>query len=421
MSLFEADLWQEILHTIKQNKLRTFLTAFGVFWGILMLILLLGAGKGIQHGVEKTFSGDAQDSMWISARTTSVSHQGLSPGRRVQFTEDDVAALQQLPGIDQIATENQLGSFWAGDSVVTYRQNTSSFGVYGIGGAFLDIKLDIEYPYGRRLHTLDEKESRKVAMIGRPVAQQLFPPDFDPVGEYINVNGTPFRIVGVFYDSGRQGRNSERTYIPMSTFQQTFGKGNTINLIAITPTPGVDSFALEATVMELLKSRHHIAPNDIRAIRINNRAKDAQAFKTLFVSINIFIWFVGLGTLAAGIVGISNIMIITVKDRTTEIGIRKALGATPGSIVSLILLESVGLTTIAGCLGLTLGIGLVEFANHLMLTMNIDPAYFSRPEVGANVAIAATALLVIVGAIAGLVPALKAARITPIEAMRAEA
>jgi putative ABC transport system permease protein len=419
--MFSLDKWQEILHTIKQNKLRTALTAFGVFWGILMLILLLGAGNGLQGGVKNSFSGDAQDSMWIFPRKTSLPYQGLAPGRQLQFTEDDLAALKRLPGVGKVVAENTLGPFWGGGSFVTYRQKTSGYLVSGVSEDFLDLKLTSSFVYGRDLNALDEKEVRKVVILGTRVVEILFEPETDPTGEYVNINGVPFLVVGVFYDSGRQGRNSERSYIPLTTFQKTFGKGRIINLFGVMPAPGIDGFALEKEVLNTLRARHRVASGDERAIFVNNLAKEAQSFRNLFISMNILIWFVGIGTLAAGIVGISNIMIITVRDRTVEIGIRKALGATPLSIVGLILLESVALTTLAGYLGLVTGVGVLEGIAYLMQTLNVNAPYFARPEVGFGTAVAATALLVVVGAIAGLLPALKAAGITPIAAMRAGA
>lgn len=419
--MFDWDKWQEILHTIKQNKLRTFLTAFGVFWGILMLILLLGMGRGMQNGTEGMFTSDVQDSIWIFPRRTSVAYKGLAPGRRIQFTEGDIEALRrELPGLNHIAAENPLGSIWTGDIIITYGKKTGSFGVYGIGDEYFNIKLLDDFRHGRNLNEYDHNESRKVAVIGTRVAEALFSPGIDPSGEYITINGVNFRVAGVFYDSGWQGRMSERLYIPLSTYKQTFDKGKKVNLIAITPKPGVDGFELEQAAIDVLKSRHWIAPDDRRAIHSNNLAKQAQSFRSMFAAMDIFIWFVGIGTLAAGIVGISNIMIITVKDRTKEIGVRKALGATPGSIVGLILLESVALTAVAGYLGLVLGVGLLEGVQYVMQQMNVQASYFSNPEVGFGTAVAAMLLLVFVGAAAGLLPAMKAASVTPIEAMRAD-
>lgn len=417
--MFDWDKWQEILHTIRQNKLRTFLTAFGVFWGILMLILLLGVGKGMQNGSKSMFTNDVQDSIWIFTGKTSVEHKGLAPGRQVQFTEEDIAALKrELPDLHHIAAENPLS--WQGGGIITYGSKTASFGVFGVGDDYFNIKLFDDYEYGRGLNSLDHLESRKVAIIGTRVAEALFEPGLDPSGEYITINGVNFRVIGMFYDSGWQGRMSERIYIPLSTYQQTFGKGRNVTLLALTPQPGMDGFALEEAAVNMLRSRHWIAPDDRRALRINNLAKRAQSFRNLFAAINIFIWFVGIGTLAAGIVGISNIMIITVKDRTREIGVRKALGATPGSIVGLILLESIALTAVAGYLGLVLGVGLLETVSYVMEKMDVQSPYFVNPEVSFEIAVSATLLLIFVGAVAGLLPGLKAASVTPIEAMRAD-
>jgi putative ABC transport system permease protein len=417
--MFELDKWQEILHTVKQNKLRTALTAFGVFWGILMLILLLGAGNGLQGGVENTFSGDAEDTMWIHPRTTSLPYQGFAAGREIEFNEEDMKVLQRLPGVEKVVAENTLGPYWGGGSFVSYRQKTSGYLVSGVSEEFMDLKLNSRIVFGRDLNALDEQLVRKVVLLGTQVVELLFDPGTDPTGKYVNINGVPFLVVGVFYDSGRQGRNSQRSYIPLTTFQKTFGEGRTIKMIAVKPAPGIDSFALEKQVLPVLQARHNIAPADERAINSNNRGEEAQSYRNLFAAMTVFIWFVGMGTLAAGIVGISNIMIITVRERTVEIGIRKALGATPMSIVGLILLESVTLTAVAGYLGLVLGVGILEGIAHLMRTLNIKAPYFAPPEIGFGTAAAATVLLIVVGAIAGLLPALKAANITPIAAMRA--
>jgi putative ABC transport system permease protein len=213
---------------------------------------------------------------------------------------------------------------------------------------------------------------------------------------------------------------SERIYIPLEAFQKTFGRGEDISLITVAPKNGVDGFELEKQVLELLRERHRIAPDDERAILANNLAREAQMMSALFTAIGAFVWFVGIGTLMAGIIGISNIMIITVKERTREIGLRKALGATPWSIVSLILMESIMVTSVAGYCGLVLGVGLLEGANYLLETLNIELAVFERPEVNFDIAVTALVLLVVSGSLAGLVPALKAARVTPVEAMRNE-
>ena len=419
--MFDFDSWHEIFHTIKQNKLRTGLTAFGVFWGILMLILLLGAGKGMQNGVEKGFSSDVRDSIWISSRTTALPYKGLPSQRRIQFVESDIEALKrELPGLNLASAENPMGSFQERSITITYKNRSGIFGVFGVADHYFDIKKYQDYHFGRRLNTFDNDDKRKVAVIGTLVAESLFPDGEDPVGEYIAINGVTFRVVGVFYDSGWEGRMSERIYIPLSAYQRTFGRGTDVNLLTITPKPGFDGFELEEQALALLKERHRVSPDDQQAIVSWNLANQTQAINGLFAAINGFVWFVGIGTLMAGIVGISNIMLITVKERTKEIGVRKALGATPVSIIKLIVLESIVITGVAGYLGLVLGVAVLETVSYLMQTLHIEFSYFDRPEVNFKVAIMSILILVSVGTIAGLIPALQAARVTPIEAMRDE-
>jgi putative ABC transport system permease protein len=322
--------------------------------------------------------------------------------------------------VKYVSAENPLGSFFGGDTVVTHREKSGNFSVFGVADNYFKIKVYQDYHFGRRLNTHDSKESRKVATIGTRVAEVLFPSGDDPTGKYITINGLSFRVVGVFYDSGWEGRMSERIYIPLEAFQKTFGHGEDISLITVAPESGVDGFELEEQVLQLLRERHRIAPDDQRAILPNNLAREAQMINALFTAIDSFVWFVGIGTLMAGIVGISNIMIITVQERTREIGLRKALGATPWSIISLILMESVMVTAVAGYCGLVLGVGLLEGASYLLATLDIELAFFERPEVNFEVALTALLLLVGIGSVAGLLPALKAAGITPVEAMRNE-
>ncbi len=411
---------QEIAYTLKQNKLRTLLTAFGVFWGILMLILLLGAGKGLQKGAESTFSSDVRDSIWVNARPSSLPYKGLAPGRTIQFTEADIVAIkQQVPGVGLISAENPLGSFRRADIVVTYQNTSASFGVFGVADDYFKIKRYQDYRSGRRLNSLDAAESRKVAVIGTRVKEKLFAKNEDPLGKLISINGVTFSVVGVFYDSGWEGRMSERVYVPLTTFQKTFGKGDEVNVITLQPSSGVDGFKVEEQLVNLLRERHQISPDDKVAIFSWNMARQTADIGGLFVAINAFIWFVGLGTLAAGIVGISNIMIITVKERTAEIGVRKALGATPLNIVSTLLLESILVTSIAGYMGLVVGVGLLELVDSGMKALDLKWEFFAAPEVDFSSAVKAIILLVVVGALAGLFPAWRAAKISPIEAMRA--
>ncbi len=417
--MFDIDHWQEIYYTIKQNKLRTFLTAFGVFWGILMLILLLGAGKGLEYGMEKSYGSDARNSITIIGRRIGQPYKGTPQGKKVQFLEEDIRLLRaNIKGIEYISGENYTGSRWHREVFITYKNKSVRFGAYGVTEEYFKIKRHQEYLAGRQINVLDNQQARKVAVIGTAIADALFSSREAAIGEYIIIHGVSLKVIGVFFDKGRNGRMSERLYIPISTFQSTFGEYNLIDVIAITPTAETNPYIIEEKIVSFLKRRHVISPADDKAIFVWSNAKQTQTFGQLFTAIKAFVWFVGIGTLTAGIVGVSNIMIITVKDRTTEIGIRKALGATPSSITTMIISESILVTTIAGYVGLVLGVGIWEVINFVIINNHLDLPYFDRPEVEFSTALAALGLLIGAGAVAGLAPALRAAKVTPIEAMR---
>jgi len=407
---------QEILFTLRQNKLRTLLTAFGVFWGIFMLILMLGAGKGMQNGVYEGFGGEVMDFIVVYTGTTSVAHNGMGLGRYIQLSQEDITAIsQKIPNVRFISSENQSGG-----ATITYEKKVGNFDVHGVPDDYFKIKESIPFTIGRKLNTFDQLENRKICELGSAVVEKIFGKDIDPVGKAVRINGVVMTVVGVFHDKGNRGRDSERIYIPDSTYQKVFGNGNRVQTIWLRPKESTDGFELEKKVIELLQRRHSVSPEDKRAVRSFNMAEPAKMVNGLFLGINAIIWFVGLGTLAAGIVGISNIMIITVKERTREIGIRKALGATPKNIVGTLLMESILVTSIAGYAGMVLGVALIELISFGLRSSGAKLDFFLNPEVDFQVAITAIILLVVVGALAGLVPALKAARIMPIEAMRAD-
>jgi putative ABC transport system permease protein len=407
---------QEILFTLRQNKLRTLLTAFGVFWGIFMLILMLGAGKGMQNGVYDSFGGDVMDFIIVYTGNTSVAYSGMGLGRYIQLNQEDIQAIkQQIPNVRFISSENQTGG-----ATITHEKKLGNFSVHGVPDAYFKIKESIPFTLGRKLNLYDQQENRKICELGTVVVEKLFGKDVDPIGKDVRINGVVMKVVGVFFDKGERGRASEKIYIPDSTYRRVFGSGNTVQSIWLRPTEGTDGFELEKKVIELLRRRHTVSPEDKRAIRSFNMAEPAKMVNGLFFAIKAIIWFVGLGTLSAGVIGISNIMIITVKERTREIGIRKALGATPINIVTTLLMESILVTSIAGYIGMVFGIGFLELAAFGLRSSGTKLDFFKNPEVNFDVAITAIVLLVIVGALAGLVPALKAARIMPIEAMRAD-
>jgi putative ABC transport system permease protein len=407
---------QEILFTLRRNKLRTVLTAFGVFWGIFMLILLLGFGRGMENGVMDDFGSEPLDVIILWSGDTSVAYRGMGLGRRIRLEDADIQAVrQQVRGVRSIAgVRSQYGA------TVSYNGKNSNTEMAGIPDEYFRLKEALPFTLGRRTNGLDVEETRKVAALGTSIVDRLFDKGVDPVGKEVRLNGVVMTVTGVFHDKANQGRASERVYIPQSTYDKVYGGGGTLANVWIRPEPGVDGFELQKNIVSLVKRRHDVSPDDNRGVNSFNMAEPAKRVSGLFTGIGVFIWFVGLGTLTAGIVGISNIMIITVKERTREIGIRKALGATPFTIVSTLLLESTLVTGIAGYLGLVFGVGLLELIAFVLRKSGAQTPYFMNPEVDFQVAITAILLLVFVGVVAGLVPALRAAKITPTEAMKAE-
>lgn len=416
--MFSLDQWQEILQAIRANKVRTFATAFGVFWGILMLILLLGAGQGLQNGVQQSMLLDAINSIWVVPARTSMAYQGMPAGREHPFIEEDLESVaENVPGIELMSPENRL----MGDFDVKYGNRATSFEVFGADSEYFGIKVTQKVSNGRSINRLDDEQSRKVALIGSRVAEVIFPNDVDPVGEYLEIKEVMFRVIGVFnFESSAGMDQAQRIYIPFSTFQTIFNPDRKVTLFAVTTAEGRSGKALEDDIMRLVKQRQSIHPDDNQAYFVHNQEEQHQNVANLFLAIKIFIWMVGLGTLTAGIVGVSNIMIIIVRERTREIGVRKALGATPASVVGMILQESIFITLIAGYLGLFLGVVLLEGLNQALLASGADMQFFTRPEIDLRVALSALAVLVVAGALAGLVPALKAARVKPAEALRSE-
>ncbi|KUG08075.1 ABC transporter permease [Solirubrum puertoriconensis] len=414
--MFDLDKWQEIWSTMRRNKLRTALTAFGVFWGIFMLVLLLGAGKGMENGIWREFGAGAQNSLFIFGGKTSLPWQGLKPGREIKFTNADLEALRQrVEGVEMVATRNRL----SGEYTIVRGTRNGSFQVFGANGEFFRINGE-EVKTGRLLSPLDLAERRKVMVIGERVRKVLFKPDENPIGQYVQVKGVFFQIVGTFTTNQNQGRNEERAYVPFSTFQTTFNQYNQVQLLAITTRPGVPVKQVEEQVRQLMASRHQFDPADKQAIELENNEEEVARFQGLFNGIRLFVSIIGVLTLIAGVVGVSNIMLIIVQERTKEIGVRKAIGATPFSIVSMVVQESVVITGLAGYLGLLAGVGLLDGLRYAIEKSGAELPYFTRPEVDVGVAVGATVLLVLAGALAGFVPAMRAANIKPIEALRTE-
>lgn len=410
--MLDVDTWQEILDTVRKNKLRTFLTGFSVAWGILMLIVLLGSGQGLSRGVEYGFRDDATNAIWMRSGQTSVPWKGLRPGRTVQFTNEDYDVVRSgVKGVEHVTSR----FFIRGNLTVAYHGETSSFDVRAVhpDHRYLEKTIVTE---GRYLNPVDVDEHRKVAVIGERVKAQLFK-KAPALGEYLEIKGVPFQVVGVFTDEGGEGEQ-EKIYIPISTAQRTFGGANRVAMIMMTVgDASVDESQAIAKDLRLrVAERHDFDPDDKRAVFISNAVVEFQRFVDLMGGIRAFVWVIGVGTLLAGVVGVSNIMMIAVKERTKEIGVRKAVGATPWSVMSLILQEAVLVTAVAGYVGLVAGVGLLELMSRSLGKSEM----FRNPEVDFGVAVSATLLLVAAGAVAGFFPARRAAAIRPVEALRDE-
>ena len=418
--MFDIDKWQEILGTIKKNKLRTFLTMFGVFWGIFMLMILMGAGNGLENGVNKEFKGWASNSGFIWSGRTTIPHKGLQAGRYINFTNEDRELLvKKVNGLEYLVPRNAKNL--PGNNV-TRTNKSGSFRVFGDFAEIQYIQL-VNIVKGRHLNRLDITDRRKNAVIGDYVRKILFEKNENPIGKYIKANGVNFQVIGVFKSQGdgqQAERDEQRIYIPFTTFQEAFSFGNSVGWFAFTAKFGYSVHEVEQHVKKALMNKYLISPEDVNALGTNNLEENFEKVNRLFGGIDVFIWIVGIGTLIAGVIGVSNIMLIIVKERTKEIGIRKSLGATPFSITGLIIQESIFITMIAGYLGLVFGVLVLSSISYIMEEWNIETGMFSNPEVNLQTAILSLLILVISGSIAGLVPATKAARVNPIEALHAE-
>jgi len=413
--MFDFDKWQEIFGTIKKNKLRTFLTALGVWWGIFMLIVLMGAGTGLENGVWGLFGSHAKNALYVWPQRTILPYEGLPPGRRARFTSMDIQALQNhFP--EEI--EYMAPRLWVPSGEITYLGNKGSFDVRGERPDLLHIDA-IEITDGRFLNELDLKKKRKVVVLGKRVREQLFEGE-DPIGKYLKIGGAQYMIIGLFQSNrrGNEGEDDEKTiFMPLTTAQSVINRPNHIGWFVCTINKRFSVAEKEKKIVALLKKRHRIHPDDPQGIGSDNVEEEVQQIDGLFMGIKLIVWFVGIGSLIAGIIGVGNIMLIIVKDRTKEIGIRKAVGATPVSIVSMILLESVFITTISGYIGLLTSIGMVYLMN---LATGPDLPYFANPQVHLGVGVASVIILVLTGALTGLIPALQASRINPVEALKDE-
>lgn len=425
--MFDFDNLREIWSTIKKNKLRTFLTGFSVAWGIFMLISLLGAGNGLANGIAYNFRNMGENTVTCWSRYTTMPYKGLPIDRRIRFNNDDLEAIpRDHPEVGMISGAN-------------YKNDTISFDKEYLTGQLVAVHpdwaaitvTDILSGNGRFINEQDMREMRKVIVLSPRMAEVLFRDTVKPLGQFVKVGGLMFQVVGIYKEDNSS--NNSPAYIPFSTGQSLWSSGYHVGNIRFTLN-GVDTEEQSEAFFERFRQRmafrHQYDPADLSAIGMWDTGSEFRMWKTMTNGISFFIWIVGIGTLMAGIVGVSNIMLITVRERTREFGIRKAIGAKPSSILKLIIFESILVTAVFGYIGMMLGVGLTELISYVMEmagagashgeNIGEDISFFRDPTVNLGISISATVLIVIAGVLAGYFPALKAVRISAIEAMRAE-
>lgn len=413
--MFSLDRWGEVFATIRRNKLRTALTAISVAWGIFVLVFLLGLGRGLDQGLRHTFAKDATNGIWISANKTSIAHDGYDVGRRLQFDNRDYDRARTVAGVDKLAGQYFIrgGQFGGGEMLTKRGTKANSFQINAVhpDAIFLQAHAIIA---GRFLDETDQRDRRKSVVIGKPCVDFLFEPGENPIGQWINVADIPFQVVGVFTDPG--GAEQERQlYIPVATAQLAFNGGDKLGMLELTvgDANAEQAKIIKKAIVAQLAERHQFDPADVQAVRVHDNVEQFDRFSKLFYMISAFVLVIGFGSLAAGVVGVSNIMMIAVKERTKEIGIRKALGATPWSIVFMIVQEAVFLTGIAGLLGLAGGVGLLA-----VVAENAQSDFLLNPSIDLRIGVGAAVFLVLTGALAGYFPARAAAKVNPIQTLR---
>lgn len=421
--MFRKDNWDEILQALTANVFRTILTAFGVFWGIFILVILLAAGKGLENGVKKGFDGIATNTMFMWSQTTSKAYKGLPKTRRYDFRNSDVAALKAaLPDLLYVSPRNQLGDFNGTNNVVRGTK-TSAFTIYGDYPELIK-QQPMDIIKGRFVNQQDILDKRKVAVIGKGVLSELYGKEEEAIGTYVKINGINFMVVGV-YNSKQQGGNAEQEqkniFIPFTTFQQAFNYGDKVGWMALTAKDETSITDLKPKILELIKALHSVNPADDRAVGNFDLYEQFNKVQSLFNILQIIAYFVGTLVLISGVIGISNIMLIVVKERTKEIGIRRALGATPASIRGQILSESIFLTIISGMFGIAVATGIIALLNMALDSMPADSnTMFANPSVDLGVVFVALIILVGSGLLAGFIPAQIAINVKPVDALRTE-
>ncbi|MEO8016660.1 MAG: ABC transporter permease [Pseudomonadota bacterium] len=418
----DIEKWREIFKTLSQHKLRTALTAFGVFWGIFMLTVMLGAGKGLENGVNEGFPRVTNTVFIWSQGPTQVPYEGMPLGRQIQLEPADVEAIaKDVRSVGVVKGQNSVGLYGGSAPYTVHKSKNGAFSVQGGFAGIEDIN-SMRIVQGRSINALDEQQRRKVAVIGQRVRDQLFAKDENAVGGDLTINGISFTVIGVFHSTqnGNQQQEEERIYLPNDTLRYAFNQVGRIGSFVVIPKAGIGAHTVEEDVKNFLAQRKKVSPNDKGVFGTFNLQDEHDKVVGLFNGINVFSWIVAIGTIFAGAVGVGNIMLIVVKERTREIGLRKALGATPASIVGMIMQESVFITAVAGYSGLVVGSLLIESIAKLLDASGGKAGFFGHPEVEFKTAIIALVVLVVAGVLASLMPAAKAAAVNPIVALQDE-
>jgi putative ABC transport system permease protein len=411
--IFDSDTWQEIYESIRKNKMRAAITIIGVMWGIFLLIVLLGAARGMENNFNKLFGNFATNSVFVWAQSTSMPFKGFQEGKNIRLKLSDADfIMREIEGLEFVVPRHQRQS----QAVNNFK--TGTFGIYG-DYPELDLVEKKDLLSGRWINDSDINEKRKICVIEEDIYKQLFDKDEDPIGQYIKINDVNYNVVGMYKQGNiRMGGPQGAIHIPFTTFQQVYNTGNTMGWMMITGKPGFEIKQIEADVKLLLKNLHKVHPEDNRAFGSFNLGNEIKKFTGFLTGMQFLTWFVGIATLIAGVFAIGNILLITVKERTKEIGIRRALGAKPWEIKRHIMLESVFLTSIAGALGIIFG-GIILMIIDATMGQG-DNAALTNPTVDIPVILIAVSTLIILGTMIGLIPAQVAVNIKPIDALRDE-
>ncbi|MGL5786240.1 MAG: ABC transporter permease [Bacteroidales bacterium] len=414
------DQFEEILHTLSKNKLRSFLTMFGVGWGIFMLIVMIGSGKGLERGVMQGMEGIPNNSGFLFTNRTTMPYKGFKQGRSWSLRQSDVDVLRKSVPELEVISPQVFGN--GSNNNTVYKDKAGTFNPKGITEDYFKIE-PLKILEGRQINRIDVLENRKVCIIGEKVYNDLFTNSPNTIGEYIKVNGIYYQVIGIMKPTTQismNGSADEAIFIPLTTMQQAYNMGDVVHMISLTADPDTPMSLLEDKIGAVIREQHLVNPDDKAALWFLNIEKEFKQVHYLFLGISILIWIVGLGSLAAGVIGISNIMVVTIQERTKEIGIRRALGAKPIEIIMQIIQETALLTMVAGLTGLSIAVGVLDITDRIIEASGSNDIFFKNPQITFGTAVTAAVILMICGVLAGLIPAMRAMKIKAIDAIREE-